>query len=259
MFQKRGFGGGHLVRRPSEGDQGTVNVAGAERNSSAWGVMAQTEEREHELRAALFGIESAAEVLSRHREHMTDHQFDDLTRGVLAEVRRLRGLLSGHVGSRDRVDLAEAIDPVIACARSFGLEVRSSVPRGIDVEVCPATTAQVVLTLLDNARQHAGPSPVDVRATLLGEMAALYVEDRGKGLAGLSPERLFDRGVRGDDSNGSGLGLFIALRLMTEQGGSIAARPRVGGGASFVVRFRRASSNESKLDQGADVLSFTRR
>jgi signal transduction histidine kinase len=236
-----------------------VNVAGAERNSSAWGVMAHAEEREHELRAALFGIESAAEVLSWHREHMTDHQFDDLTRGVLAEVRRLRRLLTGHIGGRDRFDLAEAIDPVIACARSSGLEVRSSVPRGVELEGCPESTAQVVLTLLDNARQHAGPSPVDVRTTLLGDIAALYVEDRGKGLSGLSPERLFDRGVRGGGSNGSGLGLFIARRLMSEQGGSVAVRPRVGGGASFVVRFRRTSSNESKLDRGADVLSLTRR
>jgi signal transduction histidine kinase len=236
-----------------------VNVAGAERNPSAWGAMAYTEERDHELRAALFGIESAADVLSRHREHMTDHQVDDLTRGVLAEVRRLRGLLTGHIGGRDGFDLAEVIDPVIACARSSGLEVRSSVPPGIDVNGCLASTAQVVLTLLDNARQHAAPSPVDVRTTLLGDIAALYVEDRGKGLAGLSPERLFDRGVRGHDSDGSGLGLFIARRLMSEQGGSIAVRPRVGGGASFVVRLRRASSNESKLDQGAYEPGLTRR
>jgi signal transduction histidine kinase len=243
MYQKTGFGGEHLVRRPSEGDQGTVNVAGAERNSSAWGVMARTEEREHELRAALFGIESAAEVLSRHRDQMTDLQFDDLTNGVLAEVRRLRGLLTGHIGGRDRFDLAAAIDPVIACARSSGLEVRSSVPRGIEVEGCRANTAQVVLTLLDNARQHADSSPVDVRVTVLGDIAALYVEDRGNGLCGQSLERLFDRGVRGDDSSGSGLGLFIARRLMGEQGGSIAVRSRVGGGASFVVRFRRGSSN----------------
>ena len=222
-----------------------MNVAGVERNSSAWEVTPHTEEREHELRAALFGIESAAEVLSRHREDMTDHQFDDLTSGVLAEVRRLRRLLTGRAGNRGRFDLADAIEPVHACAWSCGLDVRSTVPRGITVEGCRASTAQVVLALLDNARQHAAPSPVEVRVTILGSVAALYVEDRGKGLSGLAPERLFDRGVRGDDSNGSGLGLFIAQRLMSEQGGSIGVRPRDGGGTSFVVRFRRASSKKS--------------
>jgi signal transduction histidine kinase len=247
MFQKTGLGGGHVVRRPSEGDLGTVNVAGAERNSSAWEVTAHTEERDHELRAALFGIESAAEVLSRHREHMTDHQFDNLTSGVLAEVRRVQGLLTGRTRtrSRSRFDLADAIEPVLACARSFGLDVRSTVPRGIKVEGCQSSTAQVVLALLDNARRHAAASSVDVRVTVLGGVVALYVEDRGKGLSGLVPERLFDRGVRGDDSDGSGLGLFIAKRLMSEQGGSIAVRSRVGGGTSFVVRFRRASSKQS--------------
>jgi signal transduction histidine kinase len=244
MFQKTGLGGGHGVRRPSEGDLGTVNVARAERNSSVGEVTAHTEERDHELRAALFGIESAAEVLSRHRKHMTDHQFDNLTSGVLAEVRRVRGLLAGRIRARVRFDLADAIEPVLACARSCGLDVRSTVPRGINVEGCPASTAQVVLALLDNARQHAAASAVDVRVTVLGSVVALYVEDRGKGLSGLVPERLFDRGVRGDGSNGSGLGLFIAKRLMSEQGGSIGVRPRVGGGASFAVRLRRASSKQ---------------
>jgi signal transduction histidine kinase len=235
-----------------------VKLAGAERNLSPWGSLADPEERQHELRAALFGIESAAEVMSRYREQMTEHQYVDLSRSVLAEARRVRGLLTGHTRGRDGFDLAEAIEPVITCARSSGLEVRSSVPRGIDVEGCAASTAQVVLTLLDNARQHAAPSPVDIRATLFGDIAALYVEDRGTRLSGSSLERLFERGVHGHHSNGSGLGLFIARRLMSEQGGSIALRRRDGGGASFELRFRRASSGESTLNQG-DVSSLIRR
>ena len=137
-------------------------------------------------------------------------------------------------------DLRMAIDPVISCARASGLSVLVSVPCGIAVVGRHDTTAQVVLGLLDNARRHAPGSPVVVRATVSRGAATLFVEDRGPGVPDAAPERIFERGVRGDQSVGSGLGLFIARRLMTEQGGSISVRRRTGGGASFVLRFRCA-------------------
>jgi signal transduction histidine kinase len=233
-----------------------VNVAQAPLRPKS---RAHSEEQEHELRAALFGIQASAEALSLHRQHLTDLQFDELTRGMVKEVRRLRALVAGRTGAPTRFDLGEAIGPVIACARAAGLDVSCSVPRGIMVEGQPDSTAQVVLALLDNARQHAAASPVEVRATALCGAVALCVEDRGRGVSEMSPERLLDRGVRGADSTGSGLGLFIARQLMAEQGGSIVVRSRVGGGASCVLRFRRAPSEETLLQRSDQVLSLTRR
>jgi len=196
-------------------------------------------ERDHDLRAALFGIEASAEGLSRYRERLTPRQFDQLVAGLAAEVRRLRSLVDGFGTASGHFDLVDAIDPVIASARASGLDVRLSVPHGIQVIGRRDTTAQVVLGLLDNAREHATGSPVRGRASVSCDAVTLSVEDRGTGIPGPSPERVFERGVRGDESVGSGLGLFIARRLMTEQGGSISARSRPGGGASFALRFRR--------------------
>ena len=129
---------------------------------------------------------------------------------------------------------------MLACARASGLEVVSSLPRGIVVQGRPDSTAQVVVALLDNARQHAPGSPVEVRAESRCDVATVFVEDRGPGIPARSaPERIFGRGVRGSDSGGSGLGLYIARRVMAEQGGSIDVSARPGGGTSFVLRFRR--------------------
>ena len=227
------------TRRVRLGDDNKVKVARGQRRAIDW---ADSDAREHDLRAALFGIEASAEGLSRHREYLTELQFDELAHGLVEEVRRLRGLLEGRTSSSCSFDLGEAIGPVIACARASGLDVCSSVPRGIDVEGRRDSTAQVVLALLDNARHHAAPSPVEVWASVTGGTVTLHVEDRGRGVSGVPLERLFERGVRGDDSTGSGLGLFMARRLMVEQGGSIAVRSRPGSGAAFVLRFRRASA-----------------
>ena len=105
--------------------------------------------------------------------------------------------------------------------------------------------AQVVWTLLDNARAHAASSAVDVWVEAGQEACTLHVEDRGRGINDTLAQQIFERGVRGADSSGSGLGLFIAQRLMMEHGGSLAARRRPGGGSSFMLTFPSAHSTSS--------------
>jgi signal transduction histidine kinase len=99
-----------------------------------------------------------------------------------------------------------------------------------------------VFTLLDNARVHAAESAVDLRVTCGKGTTALFVEDRGPGVPRVDCEEIFHRGWRGARSPGSGLGLFIARRLVLQQGGSLLVEPRPGGGASFVVQLVTASS-----------------
>lgn len=196
-------------------------------------------ERDHELRSALFAIEASAVGLCEHRDQIGRRQVDELARGLASEARRLRALVEGRVGETTVFDLGDAVAPVIACARAAGDDIISSLPSGLIVRGGPDRTAQVVVALLDNARRHAPGSPVEVRAIGRCDVAELYVEDRGPGIAGRVPERVFGRGVRGDASTGSGLGLFIARRVMAAQGGSIGVESRPGGGASFVLRFQR--------------------
>ena len=195
-------------------------------------------ERDHELCAALFGIEASAAGLSRHRAHLSDRQVDELAHALLAEVRRVRAMLQGRERVPATFDLRGCLAPVIACATAAGLDVRCSVPDGISIDGDRDSAAQVVVALLDNARRHAPCSPVEIGATVLDDVVDVVVADRGTGIAGPSPERVFQHGVRGGAGAGSGLGLAIAHRLMTEQGGSISVHARRGGGASFVLRFR---------------------
>ena len=194
-------------------------------------------ERDHELRAALYGMEALARGLCEHRDQLPSAQVDELLKGLVAEIRRVRALVAGRVGRPRTFDLADAIGPVVSCARASGLDVRCLVPPGVDVMGRRNCTAQVVLTLLDNARKHAPGSAVTLRVAEVDGAVALFVEDRGPGIPAAQRERIFERGVRGDDSAGCGLGLCVAKRLMAEQGGTIECRSRRGGGASFVLRF----------------------
>jgi len=193
-------------------------------------------ELRHEAAAALLGIEAAALGLTRHRQ-LPAAQLDELSNGLLAEVRRLRAMLDQRVAARTTFDLCEAIAPVLTCARARGLIVRSTVEPGVRVLGRPDTTAQVLVALLTNADRHAPGSPIDVRAFGPGPVVTLVVEDRGPGAPDVQRERVFERSVQLVEGRGSGLGLFIARRLMEEQHGTIAVESRPGGGTSVLLRF----------------------
>jgi signal transduction histidine kinase len=204
-------------------------------------VAARLAERDHEVRAALFGIEASVSGLSRHRGRLTSTQVDELVDGLVAEVCRLRTLFDGPAIAPSTVDLGDAIRRVVACARASGLDVSFFLPPGVEVEGDRERAAQVLVALLHNVHQHAESSPVDVRVAVLDDVVDVYVEDRGPGIPGSLRHRLFERGVCGEETGGTGLGLHIAHRLMVEQGGSISVRPRRGGGTTFVLRFKRGS------------------
>lgn len=199
-------------------------------------------ERNHELRASLCGIESAAVALNEQRDRLPSGDVDQLVLAIASEARRLRLMLAPQAKQRAVFDMAEAIRPAILMARALGVVVRDDVPTGMWVHGCRDEVTQVVLALLDNARLHAAPSPVDVRARSRDGMTTLYVEDRGPGITRIGGQPMFERGRRGAQSSGSGLGLFIARRLTVEQGGSLTVDQRPGGGASFALSLRSSGS-----------------
>jgi signal transduction histidine kinase len=199
-------------------------------------VLESRQERRHEVSAALLGIEAAAQGLSRNRALLTEPELDELSGGLVAEIHRVRSLidLRSHE-SVSRFDLREAILPLIVCTRASGVDVIDSVPAGIEIVGVPTMTVEACATLLRNAQDHAPGSPIEVRAEVRHDVANLSVEDRGPGISPAIADAVFERSVRSPSSNGSGLGLYIARRLMDEQNGSIRAESRPGGGASIVL------------------------
>jgi signal transduction histidine kinase len=97
--------------------------------------------------------------------------------------------------------------------------------------------------LLSNAFRHAAGQPVDVRIWQEGGEARLAVEDRGPGIRKEDLERIFGRFERAASSRsigGLGLALYVSREILQAHGGSIEARNRDQGGASFLVRLLSA-------------------
>lgn len=138
----------------------------------------------------------------------------------------------------DRVDLGSLLDSLVEDMRVAGRPVTLQAgPRAL-VRGDSGALRRLFGNLIENAVRY-------------GETAALgwhcrprdveiWVDDRGPGLGGLDPERLFEPFVRGEASRnrgtgGTGLGLAIVRTIATRHGGTVTLADRAEGGARATV------------------------
>lgn len=226
-------------------DAGTLRARWQAAEDRAHGMAAEQEERVHEIRTALVSIEGATSTLHRHRDQLGAADATELVRAVSAEIRRLQQLVtphpSGAPGSRPdgHYDPVEVIGPLVRTEQAGGRAVHLVAEPGLRVRGQPQALAETVSNLLVNARVHAPEATVQVTVRAPADTdrrVRVTVEDDGPGLPEGGAELVFTRGWRAEtsaDRPGSGLGLFLASRLIERQGGTLSVEPTPRG-----ARFR---------------------
>ena len=102
--------------------------------------------------------------------------------------------------------------------------------------------------LVDNALRYGKRGGVvTVHVGREGRRVVLDVVDDGPGLAGLTPDTVFNRFQRGDVSSdaGAGLGLAIVKEIAERHGATVACESPPGGGFRVVVEFAEATQPQS--------------
>lgn len=188
------------------------------------------ETTEAELRAAVGAAHSDAGRLAKLASELLEQAMAPADHTVL--VCRLV-----------RVDevVRSSVHHVESAARVRGvrIDVRSTLAQ---VRLDPLRMEHALVNLLDNAVRHSPPGAVvDASARVLSREGrarlVIRVLDRGPGLPPGPPEILFQRGYRGLDPRGDGVGLGLANARdsVRAHGGAIGARDRPGGGAEFWI------------------------
>ncbi|MFD8571633.1 ATP-binding protein [Streptomyces sp. NPDC057694] len=220
----------------------------------------------HELRTPLTAITAVTEVLEEELDAETgsvDPMIEPAVRLVVSETRRLGDLVENlmevtrfDAGTArlvlDNVDIA---DQITACidARAWLDAVDLDAERGIMARLDPRRLDVILANLIGNALKHGG-SPVrvsvriDTREGEEGGDLVIAVTDHGPGIPEDVLPHVFDRFYKASASRprseGSGLGLSIALENAHIHGGEITAANSPDAGAVFTLRLPRDTHDD---------------
>ncbi|MEV5968878.1 HAMP domain-containing sensor histidine kinase [Streptomyces sp. NPDC051921] len=223
----------------------------------------------HELRTPLTALTAVTEVLEDEQDTL-DPMIAPAVALVVSETRRLNDLVENLMEvtrfdagtARLVLDDVDIADQITACidARAWLDAVDLDAERGVVSRLDPRRLDVILANLIGNALKHGGsPVRVSVRTERTedektGETAeelVIAVRDHGPGIPVEVLPHVFDRFYKASASrprsDGSGLGLSIAMENALIHGGSITAanstddEGRVDG-AVFVLRLPRDAS-----------------
>lgn len=210
----------------------------------------------HELKTPMMAITASTELLMH--EQIMAAQRQEIVQIIRREVDRLSRMTQDYLDlariESGRLSLEHSpVDLPILIREVLHIQRPQASKRHITVQYVgdaahPSILGdsdrlkQVLLNLVSNAiKYNREGGTITVRLTNDKDGLCLSVQDTGDGISPEHLERLFDRFYRvpGSESKseGSGLGLSIAQRIVEAHGGKITVTSQVGQGTTFACWF----------------------
>jgi signal transduction histidine kinase len=207
----------------------------------------------HEIRNPLAGIAGAIEIITKDfpKEHPDREVLEDLRQ----EARRIEKVLNDLLAYArpkptqfSRGDLKELVARTLHLARQqtgtkkleFSIHIPADLPRfRMDSE----QLHQVLLNLTLNgiqAIEHEGKVAIEAHvesseALAHGDLVEITVSDSGQGIPPESLERIF-RPFYTTKRGGTGLGLSLCRRIVSQHGGTLTVESELRKGTRFIIR-----------------------
>ncbi len=190
----------------------------------------------HELRSPLARVRMAVEMLKQDARPELKHELERDIAEIDALIDEI--LLASRLDAANREPAREDVDlTALAAEECARVDARLDAQR-VAVRGDARLLRRMLRNLLENARRHGGEA-VDVSLSCDDESALLAVCDRGPGVPDSERERIFEPFYRlpgaSEAAGGAGLGLALVRKIITQHGGAVICKPRVGGGSCFEV------------------------
>jgi two-component system nitrogen regulation sensor histidine kinase NtrY len=209
---------------------------------AAWSEVAQR--IAHEIRNPLTPIRLAAERIQRRADGLDGELREIVTSGceaIVAQVAGLKELVDAFQEyarmptiNPQPTDLGRILRELCSLYGGVreGLEVRANLPENeIRAMVDPALLRQALVNLLDNAVWAiSGGGNIRIAAYVRNRDVVIEVEDTGVGLPTEDTETLVEP-FFSTKGRGSGVGLALVHRIVTDHGGTLELRSLEEGGA----------------------------
>lgn len=213
-----------------------------------------TADASHELRTPLTAMQTEIEVALRDKD-LSAKQAKTLLQSNLEEVAKLKALSEGllklaHSTGKELPLKAEPVDAVVTEAINRVIPAAQLKEIGIDNKARPykvnaeaQSLTELFVILIDNAIKYSNPkTEITITSKVQNKMVCISVADQGCGIKASDLPHIFDRFYRSDPSrskektDGYGLGLSIAHKIIEAHKGSIEVQSVLGEGTTFIVK-----------------------
>lgn len=230
----------------------------------------------HQLRTPLTSIkgylsmvlEGDAGKLNSQQEEMLKQSYMSSQRMVnlIADLLNLSRLNTGKfVIDPSPTDLRMIVDQEVGqlreTAKAKGLTLNWVAPKMFTVlPLDDGKIHQVVMNFIDNAIYYTPPGgSIDVTLVETPTAVEFRVKDNGIGVPRSVQHHLFTKFYRAENArqarpDGTGLGIFMAKKVIAAQGGSILFESKEGKGSTFGFRFNKEALKTRMAAQNPDTL-----
>jgi len=206
----------------------------------------------HEIRNPLSGINIYLNTLKKlHHKNGSEEkvkqilgQIQSASHKIESVIRRVMDFAKPGEPRFDLIDLdgpvTEAINLSAVSMRKSGIVLEKALSGNLPpCNADPTLIEEMVLNLLNNAagamKKMTEGKKIVVTSSVKGDGIVLTVSDSGPGIAAEIKDKIFDPYFT-TKSDGTGIGLSISLRIVTDHGGTIAVSDSDLGGAEFLIK-----------------------
>jgi signal transduction histidine kinase len=138
----------------------------------------------------------------------------------------------------------EVVRNMIKIAQHKSITINPFIENAVEIRSDIDLLKQAMINMIDNAIKYSSPGgeiTVSLSSPAIsGNSAIISIKDNGPGISDTDKEKIFKRFFRGEntrkESNGSGLGLPIAQKLIDMLGGDIDLKSEVGKGTEITLK-----------------------
>jgi signal transduction histidine kinase len=154
--------------------------------------------------------------------------------------------------SRREIDLDDLLRVMIdlyePSMSEKGLRIQLCSSGSVKIFADAALVHRMIANLLDNELKHLPASrTISIGLQTEGDDVSMVLEDDGPGFGSEVSLHMFERRVKGVNSNGHGLGLAFVDAVARAHGGTVTASNRREGGAKLIIKLPLASAAEVEM------------
>ncbi|MFH1850756.1 MAG: ATP-binding protein [Candidatus Neomarinimicrobiota bacterium] len=205
----------------------------------------------HEIRNPLNAIGIIAQRLKREfQPDDAQPEFNEMSGTMISEISRLNRILDNFLNYARPTPLKpvpvavgllfeQTVNLFRDQARALQIDLSSTAPPGLELEADPEYLQQALANVVKNGIEAiAGSGEIRLSASGDRDQIIIRVKDTGSGIAPADLNRIFDIFYTTRE-NGTGIGLAITHKIISDHGGTIEVNSSPGIGTEFILTLPR--------------------